>query len=74
MLGECYSPEFFNDIKNTKVRSALQRIANETQEDLEGYEKVLKDFGCDVIRPDMDKNDSIMNYTDHDGKLTFNTT
>ena len=71
MLGECYSPEFFNDIKNTKVRSALQRIASETQEDLEGYEKVLKDFGCDVIRPDMDKNDSIMNYTDHDGKLTF---
>ena len=70
MLGECYSPEFFNDIKNTKVRSALQRIANETQEDLEGCEKVLKDFGCDVIRPDMDKNDSIMNYTDHDGKLT----
>jgi len=69
MLGECYSPEFFNDIKNIKVKSALQRIANETQEDLEGYEKVLKDFGCDVIRPDMDKNDSIMNYTDHDGKL-----
>ena len=69
MLGECYSPEFFNDIKNIKVKSALQRIANETQEDLEGYEKVLKDFGCDVIRPDMDKNDSIMNYTDHNGKL-----
>lgn len=71
MLGECYPPEFFNDIKNIKVKSALQRIANETQEDLEGYEKVLKDFGCDVIRPDMDKNDSIMNYTDHDGKLTL---
>ena len=69
MLGECYSSEFFNDIKNTKVKSALQRIANETQEDLEGYEKVLKDFGCDVIRPDMDKDDSIMNYIDHDGKL-----
>ena len=69
MLGECYSPEFFNDIKNIKVKSALQRIASETQEDLEGYEKVLKDFGCDIIRPDMDKDDSIMNYTDHDGKL-----
>jgi hypothetical protein len=70
MLGEFYSPEFFNDIKNTKVKSALQRITNETQEDLEGYEKVLKEFGCDVIRPDIDKNDSIMNYTDYDGKLT----
>ena len=71
MLGEFYSPEFFNDIKNTKVKSALQRIANETQEDLEGYEKVLKDFGCDVIRPGMDKNDSITNYTDRNGKLTL---
>ena len=71
MLGECYSPEFFNDIKNIKVKSALQRIANETQEDLESFEKILKDFGCDVIRPDIDKNDSIMNYTDHHGKLTL---
>ena len=71
MLGECYSPEFFDDIKNIKVKSALQRITNETQEDLEGFEKVLKDFGCDVIRPYVDKNDSIMNYTDHDGKLTL---
>ena len=60
MLGECYSPEFFRDIKNIKVRSALQRIADETQEDLEGYEKVLKDFGCNVIRPYVDKNDSII--------------
>ena len=71
MLGECYSPEFFRDIKNTKVRSALQRIADETQKDLEGFHSVLKDFGCTIIRPYVDKNDSIMNYTDHDGKLTL---
>jgi len=71
MLGECYSPEFFSDIKNTKVRSALQRIADETQKDLEGFHSVLKDFGCTIIRPDVDKNDSILNYTDHDGKLTL---
>lgn len=71
MLGECYSPEFFRDIKNTKVRSALQRIADETQNDLEGFHSVLKDFGCTIIRPKMNKNDSIMNYTDHDGKLSL---
>jgi hypothetical protein len=70
MLGKCYSPEFFRDIKSTKVRSALQHIASQTQEDLEGFEKVLKDFGCDVIRPNMNENDSIMSYTDHDGKLS----
>jgi len=71
MLGECYSPEFFRDIKNIKVRSALQRIAHETQEDLEGFHRVLKDFGCTVIRPVIDKNDSIINYTDHDGTLSL---
>ena len=70
MLGECYSPEFFKDIKNPRIKSALQRIANETQEDLENYESVLKDFGCKVLRPKLDKNDSIMNYTDHNGTLT----
>lgn len=69
MLGDCYGSEYFRDIKNTRIKSALQRIADETQEDLEGYEKVLKNFGCDVIRPDTNKTDSIMNYTDHDGKL-----
>ena len=70
MLGECYSPEFFRDIKNIKIKSALQRIASESQEDLENYSNVLKNFGCTVIRPYVDKNDSIINYTDHDGKLT----
>lgn len=70
MLGDCYSPEFFKDIKNTRIKSALQRIASETQEDLENYESVLKDFGCNVIRPEIDRNDSIMNYTDHNGSLT----
>ena len=70
MLGECYSPEFFKDIKNPRIKSALQRIASETQEDLENYESVLKDFGCKVLRPKLDKNDSIMNYTDHNGTLT----
>lgn len=70
MLGDCYDPAFFREIKNTKVKSALQRIADQTQEDLEGFHSVLKDFGCTIIRPDVDKNDSILNYTDHDGKLT----
>ena len=69
MLGDCYSPEFFREIKNKKIKTALQRIADETQEDLEGYQQVLKDFGCTVLRPKLDPNDSIMNYTNN-GKLT----
>jgi len=62
MLGDCYSAEFFRDIKNNRIRSALTQIADETQEDLLYYESVLKDFGCTVIRPELDHNDSIMNY------------
>lgn len=71
MLGECYYPEFFRDIKSTKVRSALQRISEQTQEDLEGFKQVLNDFGCTVIRPDIDTNDSLMNYVNSDGKVKF---
>ena len=69
MLGDCYSPEFFREIANPKIKSALQRISAETQEDLEGFDRVLKEFGCNVIRPDLDKSDSIMNYTNKDGQV-----
>lgn len=69
MLGDCYAPEFFRDIKNPRIRAALDRIATESKEDLEIYEKILKDFGCNVLRPKIDKNKSIMDYIDLQGKL-----
>jgi hypothetical protein len=62
VLGNSYSPNFFKDIKNDKIRSALTKITEETLEDLEYYEKVLKDFGCTVLRPHVDKNLSILNF------------
>lgn len=67
MLGRCYQPDFFKDIKNTRIRSALMRIAEETLEDLEGYEKVLLDFGCKVIRPGINTNASILDYANVNG-------
>jgi hypothetical protein len=69
MVGNHYTSEFFRDIKNSKIRSALQRIADETQEDLENYKNILKDFGCTVIQPELDPNDSIMNYLDNNGAI-----
>jgi hypothetical protein len=69
MLGDCYSPDFFRDIKNKKIKSALQKISEETKEDLEYFESVLKDFGCEVLRPNLDNNDSIMNYINSDGSI-----
>lgn len=68
MLGQCYAPEFFKDIKNEKIRVALMEIAKQTQEDLSYFEKVLKDFGCTVLQPELDPTDSIANYM-HDGAL-----
>ena len=32
-LGKSYPPEFYNIVKNNKVRSVLERIAIETEED-----------------------------------------
>jgi hypothetical protein len=72
MLGDCYSAEFFRDIKNDRIRSALSQIADETQEDLAYYEQVLKDFGCEVIRPKLDDSDSIMNYINDEGAVLGN--
>ena len=69
VLGDCYRGEFFKDIKNSRVRSALTKIAEETQEDLEYYQQVLKDFGCNVLRPVLDANDSIMNYVNDNGAV-----
>ena len=62
ILGNTYYPEFYRDIKNDRIRNALQRIAEESHKDLENYEQVLKDFGCKVLRPKLDPSDSIMNY------------
>lgn len=69
LLGDCYAPSFFKDIKNSKIRSALTQIAEETQEDLAYYEKVLKDFGCQVLRPTLDSNDNILNYINENGEI-----
>lgn len=56
MLGNNYAPEFFDGL-NTKAESPLKRICEETLEDLEGYKKILKDFGVMVIQPEMDSSE-----------------
>tara|TARA_R110000868_G_C10819411_1_gene758513 strand:- start:15 stop:1133 length:1119 start_codon:yes stop_codon:yes gene_type:complete len=68
LLGDTYRPEFYKDIKNIKIRDALIKISEESLKDLENYEKVLKEFGCEILRPYIDPNDNIMNYV-NDGKL-----
>ena len=52
MLGTPHMPEFFDGIKNAKIREPLKQITHETIEDLDNFERILKDFGCKVIRPE----------------------
>lgn len=68
VLGDCYPVSFYKDIKNEKIKSALTKITEETLEDLANFESVLKSFGCNVLRPTVDQNLSIMDFI-NDGKI-----
>jgi hypothetical protein len=69
VLGEFYKPEFFNGIKNKKIKSGMCTIAEQAHQDLEYYESVLKQFGCTVLRPQIDPNENILDYVDDKGRL-----
>ena len=55
-VGRCYPPEYFNYIKNQKVRSVFHRIAEETEEDYQKLISILNKFNVKVIRNDISDN------------------
>jgi hypothetical protein len=60
LLGQPYPVNFYRNIKNDKIKSALTRITEETLEDLENFASVLKSYGAEVLRIDLDPNESIV--------------
>ena len=50
ILGNCYSPEWFRDIKDLSLRKMLQKLMSDTLEDLDGIQKTLEGLGVDVVR------------------------
>jgi hypothetical protein len=50
MLGSYFYPEFFSSIKDATVREPLMRMASEINQDLEAFDSVLRNFGCEVHR------------------------
>ena len=52
VLGNVFPPEFFEDVKNTKLRDSLQKVVYETKEDLDGIKKTLEDVGVEVVQVD----------------------
>ena len=69
MLGSLYDVSFYDNIKNKRIKDALVKITEESQIELDYFEKVLKDFGCDVIRPILNKKMRIEQYSKN-GEIT----
>jgi hypothetical protein len=54
-VGKSYPPEFYDYIKNEKVRKVFYKIAEETEEDYQKLIKLLESFNIKTVRPNMAK-------------------
>lgn len=70
-VGATYSPEFYEPIKNSKVRDSLQQIAFETTEDYNNLIKILSSMVEKVDQIEIDPTLSIMDYVDKQGKINY---
>jgi len=64
-VGRSFPPEFYSRIKNKKVRSAMEKVAIETEEDYQKIISKLKEFDVEIIRTDI--SDNVEDYTNDDG-------
>ena len=55
-VGRTYPPKFYERIGNIKVRDAMQKIAMETEEDLQKIVTKLEEFNVKVLRTDISDN------------------
>ena len=70
LIGRNFSADFFRkNIKETKISDPLQRIADETEEDYQTLEKILKDANVTTYRPDFDE-DKLLSPTNIDWSKT----
>lgn len=53
IVGKSYSPEFYHFIKNVRVRTVMEQIAQETEEDYQKLINKLKEFGVEILRPNV---------------------
>jgi hypothetical protein len=67
LVGQCYPPEFFSFIQDTRLRSIFERIAIETEEDYQNLISVLNKFGVEVIRPTISADPEMYLYPDGNG-------
>lgn len=53
ILGKSLSKEHFSHITDTKIKDPLWKVLDETEEDFQNFEQILKSFGVKVHRPDI---------------------
>tara|TARA_B100000941_G_scaffold264075_1_gene217809 strand:- start:1156 stop:2445 length:1290 start_codon:yes stop_codon:yes gene_type:complete len=68
IVGRSYPPDFYSEIENVKVRSAMERVAIETEEDYQKLISKLEEFNVEILR--LDVSDNIDDYKDHRGMMT----
>jgi len=67
LVGRTYRPEFYKFITNNRVRTVMERIAQETEEDFQKLITLLELFGVEVWRPSV--SDNYVDYLGEDGKI-----
>lgn len=70
-VGTTYAPEFYEPIKNSQVKHALQKIAAETLEDYSNLIQVLQSLNVDVKQLAVDPDATIMDYVDGQGRIDY---
>lgn len=68
IVGRSYPPEFYSFIKNSRVRTVMERIAQETEEDYQKLIKLLESFNVKVLRPTL-KSIDYNDYLGNNGKI-----
>jgi len=53
VVGSAYPPEIFQFIKDKQLRNSFEKLAIETEEDIQKLVILLQQFGIEVIRPTM---------------------
>lgn len=74
LLGSVYDSTFFDGVKNPKIRGALKKIIDETNEDLEFFKETMRSHGIKVYQAspsELGYKTSILDYVNEHGELGY---
>jgi N-dimethylarginine dimethylaminohydrolase len=71
LVGQCYPPEFFAFIKNSRLRSIFEKIATETEEDYQRLIRILHQHNVTTHRPTISNDFGMYLYADLSGVETY---